>query len=100
MADGHGRSFGSWPWQKDIAKEAEKKYNILTAELNMMKSEKGGIDAQKFWQLNKKINPRSRDPPTSIYDKKGNLLAADKAIEERVIEANSDRLAPNNIKEK
>ena len=68
------------------------------AELNKMKSEKCRIDAQKFWQLNKKIFPRSRDPPTSIYDKKGNIITADKAIEERVIEVYSERLNPNNIK--
>ena len=39
-------------------------------ELDTLKPDKGRIDAQHFWQINKKLFPRSKDPPTSIYNKK------------------------------
>ena len=67
-------------------------------ELDKIKSNDGRINAQKFWKLNKKMFPKSRDPPAAIFDKKGNLLTADKAIEERVLEVYYERLQPNKIK--
>ena len=81
-----------------IATEEEKKYQILMTELDKIKSNDGRINAQKFWKINKKMFPKSRDPPAAIYDKKENLLTANKAIEERVLEVYSERLQPNTIK--
>ena len=56
--------------EEAIAKETEKKYNLLMTELDTLKQDKGRIDAHTFWQINKKLFPRSKDPPTSIYNKK------------------------------
>ena len=67
---------------KAIAIEEKKKYQTLMTELDMINSNDGRINDQKFWKLNKKMFPKSRDPTSAIFDKKGNLLTADKAIEE------------------
>ena len=69
---------------KAIGQEEEKKYTILMSELNKLEADKEGrIDAQKFWKINNKLFPKSRDPPVAILDKHGNLVTADKAIETR-----------------
>jgi hypothetical protein len=81
-----------------IAMEEEKKYQTLMTELDKLKSNDGKINAKRFWKVNKKLFPKSRDPPAAIFDKKGNLLTTDKAIEERVLEVYSERLEPNKIK--
>ena len=81
-----------------IAKEKDKKYNLLMTELvKLNPDDEGRNDAQKFWKINKKIFPKSRDPPVAILDRKGNLINADKAIEERALEVCSERLKPNEI---
>ena len=65
-----------------------------------MKPDKvGRIDAQKFWKLNKKLFPKSRDPPVAILDKRGNVLTEDNSIKDRVLEVYSERLEPNKINE-
>ena len=83
---------------KAIAMKEEKKYQTLMTELDKLKSNDGRINAQKFWKVNKKLFPKSRDPPAAIFDKKGNLVTADKAIEIRVLEVYSERLQANKIK--
>ena len=64
--------------EEAIAKETEKKYNLLMTELDTLKPDKGRIDAQIFWQINKKLFPRSKDTPTSIYNKKKRKYTYDK----------------------
>ena len=84
---------------KEIAYEEENKYTLLMTELNKLNTDNDSrIDAQKFWKINKKIFPKSRDPPVAILDKHGNLVTTDKAIENRVLEVYSERLAPNEIR--
>ena len=83
---------------KAIGQEEEKKYTILMSELNKLEADKEGrIDAQTFWKINKNMFPKSRDPPVAILDKHGNLVTADKAIENRVLEVYTERLEPNEI---
>ena len=78
---------------KAIAQEKDKKYNLLITELNKVNpGNEGRIEAQKFWKINKKIFPKSRDPPVAILDKHGNLINADKAIEDKVLKVFSERL--------
>ena len=80
-----------------IAKVAETKYKQVIEELNHMKPEEGRIDAQKFWKMKKKLFPKSRDPPSAMLDKDGNMLTTDAAIEKRALEVYSQRLKANDI---
>ena len=64
-----------------IAKEAEKKYDKVVEELKTMKPDGGKINSHKFWNLKKKICPRSKDPPSAMIDKDGNLLTTPDGIE-------------------
>lgn len=41
--------------------------------------------------------PKNRDPPTAMTDKKGNLFTSDKAIQNRALEAYTERLENNRI---
>ena len=82
-----------------IARVAEAKYVKVIDELNQMKPEGGKIDSQRFWKIKKKLFPKSRDPPSVMLDKEGNLLTTDKAIKNRALEAYKERLQPNKIKE-
>ena len=82
-----------------IAKIGEDKYAKVIEELDKMKPDEGKINSNKFWKLKKKLFPRSIDPPTAFFDKHGNLLTTSKSIEDRAIEAYSERLEPNQIKE-
>ena len=50
-----------------------------------------------MWKLRKKMCPKNRDPPTAMIDKKGNLLTSDKAIQDRAVEAYTERLENNKI---
>ena len=62
-----------------------------------MKPDEGKIDAQKFWKIKKKVFPKSREPPSAMLDKSGNLLTTEKAIQDRALEAYVERLKPNQI---
>ena len=66
-------------------------------ELRKMKPDEGKIDAQKFWKLKKKIFPKIKEPPSAMLDKGGNLLITKKAIEDRAIEAYTERLKANKM---
>ena len=82
---------------EDIAKAAEAKYTKVMEELSKMKPDEGKIDAQKFWKIKKKLCPKSREPPSAMLDKGGNLLTTEKAIQDRALEAYMERLKPNKI---
>ena len=80
-----------------IAEAAENKYRKVAAELNQMKPDKGKIDSQKFLKIKKQLFPRSRDPPSAMLDKHGNLLTTNKSIENRALEVYAERLKPDKI---
>ena len=82
---------------EDIAKAAEAKYSKVMEELRKMKPDKGKIDSQKFWKRKKKVFPKSREPPSAMLDKSGNLLTTEKSIQDRALEAYTERLEPNKI---
>ena len=83
----------------DIAAEANSSFKKVRDEIDKMKTNKGGMSEHQIWKLNKKLCPRSKDPPTAMLDGKGNLLTENKAIERRAIEVYKQRLAGNNIVE-
>ena len=78
---------------KDIANVAEAKYLKVMEELNKMKPEEGRIDSQK------KLFPKSRDHPSAMLDKGGNILTADKAIDNFALEVYTEWLQANKIME-
>ena len=80
-----------------LAEVAEQNFKKLKEELSKMKAT-GVVDAKQMWKLRKKMCPKSRDPPTSILDKHGNLLTSDEAINNRAIEVFTERLENNSIK--
>jgi hypothetical protein len=82
---------------KDIAKAAEAKYTKVMEELTKMKPDEGKIDSQRFWKIKKKIFPKSKEPPSVMLDKCGNMLTTEKAIESRAVEAYTERLKANTI---
>ena len=57
----------------------------------------GKLDANKLWKFRKKMCPNSRDPPTAMMDKHGNILISDDAISNRALEVYSERLSNNKI---
>ena len=58
---------------KDIAKAAEAKYTKVMEELTKMKPDEGKIDSHRFWKIKKKIFPKSKEPPSVMLDKFGNM---------------------------
>ena len=82
---------------KAIADIAETNFNKLKQHLNKMKADDGAVIAHEMWKLRKKMCPKNRDPPTVMSDKNGNLLTSDKAIQDRALEAYSERLENNQI---
>ena len=78
-----------------IAKLAEAKYKQVIEELNKMKPEEGRKESHKFWQMKKKLFPKSREPPSAMLDSDGVILTTNKAIERRALEAYTERLKPN-----
>ena len=63
-----------------IAKNADNKYHIVIEELNRRKPEGEKINSQKFWQLNKKLNPKNKSSHFAIFSSKGNLLTSSKEL--------------------
>ena len=59
----------------------------------------GKIYSQKFWNLKKKLFPKSRDPPSAMLDHDGNVSTTTEAIQNRVIEVHTKRLKPYKMKE-
>ena len=79
-----------------LAEKAEQNFVKLKEELSKIKTN-GVIDAKQMWKLRKKMCPNSRDPPTAILDRHGNLLTSDEAIENRALEVFTERLDNNTI---
>ena len=81
----------------DIAKEANENLKKIREEVCKIKPSEGGMSANKIWKLKKKLCPRSRDPPTAMLDKEGNLLTSDESIEKRALEVYTKRLEGNKM---
>ena len=79
-----------------IAQIAENKFAKIKAELDTVNSSTG-FSGKQLLKLRKKMCPNSRDPPSAMFDKHGNLLTSDKSIESRALEAYSERLENNEM---
>ena len=55
-----------------IARKEEKNYKTVVDELAKTKDGEK-LDSQKFWRIKKKICSRSKDPPSVMFDDKGNI---------------------------
>ena len=82
---------------EEIAHNAEKKYQKVMQELNDMKPEGSKINSQKFWKMKKRMNQKTRDPPTAMLDGDGILLTSNLTIKDRALEVYTDRLKNNKI---
>ena len=56
------------------------------------------ISIKYFWKLRKEISPRNKDPSNVMLDSKGDILASNKSIEYRALEAYTKRLEVKPIK--
>ena len=83
---------------KEIAQLAQDKYNQVMQDLNEMRPNEGKINSQKFWKMKKKMCQRNIDPPSVMFDAKGNILTADSVIQNRALKVYTYRLAGNKIK--
>ena len=54
-------------------------------DLNEMRPSEGKIDSQKFWKMKKKMCQKNIEPPSVMFDAKGNILTADSAIQNRAL---------------
>jgi hypothetical protein len=52
-------------------------YNKIKDEIKVMNGDEGGYNPGHLWKLKKKLSPQQRDPPTAMYDGKGNILTED-----------------------
>ena len=82
---------------EEIVHNAEKKYQKVMQELNDMKPEGSKINSQKFWKMKKRMNQKTRDPPTAMLDGDGILLTSNHTIKDRALEVYTDRLKNNKI---
>ena len=78
---------------------AEINYNKIKEEISYIKCEEGGIHSGNLWKLKKKLNPKSRDPPTAMKDKEGNLVTSPNLIENIALEVFKDRLKNRPIRD-
>ena len=69
----------------------------IKEELDIVKTNKGGMNSKQIWSLKRKLCPQSKDPPTAMLDREGNLLTTEKAIQNRATEVFADRMDKNKI---
>ena len=53
---------------------------IMSEVKGVENSEDGGFNTSTLWKLNKKLSPRSNNPPTAMYNSDGKLLTAKEDI--------------------
>ena len=82
-----------------LAVASEIEFVKVVEELDKMKPYQGRIEIQKFWKMKKQLFPRSKDPPSAMLDKQGNLLTTNKSIENRELKVYAENLQPNKIRE-
>ena len=83
---------------KDIAEAAEENFIKLKTEIAKLKTDQGSLKSKQLSQLKKKLFPKSRDAPTAMNDKYGNLITSDQALKSLVLDAYTERLKGNTIK--
>ena len=59
--------------------------NKIREELKGVHWEDGGFNPGKFWKLDKKLSPRTCDPPTAMKDAEGNLLTTEEEIKAETV---------------
>ena len=79
---------------------AEDNYMKIKEEIKGIKCEEGGFNSGKLWRLRKKLFPRSRDPPTQIFDQDGNIITNPEKIQDLALDMYKKRLENRKIKEK
>ena len=78
---------------------AEINYNKIKEEIGNLKDEEGGVHIGNLWKLKKKLNPKCRDPPTAMKDKKGNIITSPDEIDKMALKVFKERLSNRNMKE-
>ena len=64
--------------EEDLAdRYSESMYNKIKDEIKVMNGDEGGYNPGHLWNLKKKLSPQQCDPPTAMYDGKGNILTED-----------------------
>ena len=59
---------------------AEDNLKKIENEVRNINCEEGGVNSGALWKLKKKLNPKSRDPPTAIQDEAGNMVSSSEKI--------------------
>ena len=83
--------------EKEIAERADQNYQKIKDELEKINPNGEGINAKQLWKLKRKMCPRSQDAPSAMFDRKGNLLTSDQALQNRALEVFEERLRGNQI---
>ena len=85
--------------EKELAEKCavENRRKIID-EIAGMENCDGGVNTGRLWKLRKKLFPRTREPPTAMLDKMGNLITASEAIEGIALDTFKDRLKNKNIR--
>ena len=78
---------------------AEENRRKILEEIAGIECNEGGTHSGKLWKLRKKLFPKSRDPPTAMFDPNGNLVTCESKVEEITLNAYQDRLKNKPIKE-
>ena len=78
---------------------AEENKKKIEKELAGIDCEEGGVHSGGLWKLRKKLFPKSRDPPTAMYDQTGNLVTNEEQIERLALDTYKKRLENRQIKE-
>ena len=81
--------------EKEIAERAENNFKNIKEELEKINHNGEGITAKQLWTLKRKMCPRTQDAPSAMFDKSGNLLTSDKALQRRALEVFEERLKCN-----
>ena len=78
---------------------AEENRQKIMEELSGIKCEEGGVHSGKLWKLRKKLFPKSRDPPTAMLDKEGNLVTSEHEIMNLAVKTYQERIKNRKMKE-
>ena len=82
--------------EAELAESYMKKLEKATQNIEC---DEGGFTSNKLWNLKKQMCPRSRDPPTAMLDKEGNLVKEEDKIRNIALETFEERLKNRPIKD-
>ena len=60
--------------EPDMEKEAEDNYEKIKEEVKDINNYDGRVNLTKLWKTLKQLSPKFVDPPTAVFDVKGNLM--------------------------